>query len=152
MSSADSQWSISAPPCRLDTATDLCPGMPEGGYTVPRDQGCMEHIQRKLLVHILDKIPKPCKKGARNSGRGHIQAKPRGCRVCQKGRVREVLDELCWTQELVGGSGMKAGDTREFHPCSGWAEPIPYSLSPCQSQPPWDSELPKALNLCLPCA
>lgn len=134
------------------------------GWTQPQTSvlGCLKEVTQcpgsgmrgahpeKTARAYPSQDPQAMQEGAQNSGRGHIQAKPRGCRVCQKGRVREVLDELCWTQELVGGSGMKAGDTREFHPCSGWAEPIPYSLSPCQSQPPWDSELPKALNLCLP--
>lgn len=111
-------------------------------------KACVEHTQRKLLLHVLAKMLKPCKKELRTL---HTSKQSQGAAEFVRRELREVLDKLCWTQELVQGREMEAEDTRQLHPRSGWAEPIPCSLSPCQSQPPWDSELPKALNLCLLC-
>lgn len=118
---------------------------------MPRDQGCREHIQRKLLVHILDKIPKPCKKELGTLGEDtskQSQGAPEFVRREESEKSwMNFAGHKSWSRE----KGLKAWGTRDFHPCLGWAEPIPYSLSPCQSQLPWDSELPKTLNLCLLC-
>lgn len=137
--------------CQVSSADSLEPSVPpcpmeaQSSHRAQAQGVCS--TARGSCSCILLLLHHPCKKELRTLGEDTAKA----LLSLSEGAVKEVLDKLCWTQGLVEGRGMKAGGRRQLHPCSGWAEPIPCSLPPCQSQPPWDSELPKAPNLCLLC-